>query len=48
MPAAITPPPFPALKDTRLFTPLTIGKLVLEHRIVQVSSTHGSPTSNQC
>ncbi|OIW25151.1 FMN-linked oxidoreductase [Coniochaeta ligniaria NRRL 30616] len=37
MPAATSP--FAALKDTALFTPLTLGKLALEHRIVQAPLT---------
>lgn len=46
MPTAVTSGPFTALKDSALFTPLKIGKIGLEHRIVQVSFTtfaYGSP-----
>jgi 2,4-dienoyl-CoA reductase-like NADH-dependent reductase (Old Yellow Enzyme family) len=39
MPTAVTSSPFAALKDTALFTPLKLGKIGLEHRIVQVSFT---------
>jgi 2,4-dienoyl-CoA reductase-like NADH-dependent reductase (Old Yellow Enzyme family) len=39
MPTAVTSGPFTALKDTALFTPLKIGKIGLEHRIVQAPLT---------
>lgn len=39
MPKAITPPGFRPLKDTVLFSPLRLGRLHLEHRIVQAPLT---------
>ncbi|KAI8260073.1 Flavin oxidoreductase [Colletotrichum sp. SAR11_239] len=40
MPKATTPPPvYAALKDTALFTPLKLGGLSLQHRIVQAPCT---------
>lgn len=39
MPAALTPPPFAPLRDHKIFTPLKIGRLALEHRIVQAPCT---------
>nr|XP_036582053.1 12-oxophytodienoate reductase [Colletotrichum truncatum]KAF6790610.1 12-oxophytodienoate reductase [Colletotrichum truncatum] len=40
MPKATTPPPvYAALKDTVLFTPLKLGSLSLQHRIVQAPTT---------
>ncbi|PSN59483.1 FMN-linked oxidoreductase [Corynespora cassiicola Philippines] len=39
MPKADTPPGFKPLKDTALFTPLKLGPLTLEHRLVQAPLT---------
>ncbi|KAF2085592.1 FMN-linked oxidoreductase [Saccharata proteae CBS 121410] len=39
MPAPISAPAFPPLKDTALFKPLQLGKVSLEHRIVQAPLT---------
>ncbi|KAF7563703.1 hypothetical protein G7046_g393 [Stylonectria norvegica] len=39
MPSAVTPSAFTALKDSKVFTPLKIGKLALEHRIIQSPCT---------
>lgn len=39
MPAAVTPPPFTPLGDHKLFTPVKIGRLALDHRIVQAPCT---------
>ncbi|KAF6837148.1 NADH:flavin oxidoreductase/NADH oxidase [Colletotrichum plurivorum] len=40
MPKATTPPPvYAALKDTALFSPLKLGGLSLQHRIVQAPTT---------
>jgi hypothetical protein len=39
MPKADTPPGYQPLKDTALFTPLQLGPLRLEHRIVQAPLT---------
>jgi hypothetical protein len=39
MPKADTPPGFKPLKDTPLFSPLTLGALNLDHRIVQAPLT---------
>lgn len=34
MPSALTPPPYPPLRETKLFSPLRLGRLNLSHRIV--------------
>lgn len=34
MPSALTPPPYTPLRETKLFTPLQLGRLRLEHRVV--------------
>lgn len=39
MPKADTPPGFKPLKDTALFSPVKLGALNLEHRIVQAPLT---------
>ncbi|KAM5355155.1 hypothetical protein ACJ41O_001801 [Fusarium nematophilum] len=39
MPAAKTPPPFTPLKSYKLFSPLKIGRLALEHRVIQSPCT---------
>lgn len=39
MPKADSPPAFTPLKDTALFTPFKLGRLNLEHRIVQAPLT---------
>lgn len=39
MPKADTPPGFRPLKNTALFTPFKLGRLNLEHRIVQAPLT---------
>src|SRR5262245_18648604 len=39
MPKADTPPGFKPLKETKLFSPFKLGRLTLEHRIVQAPLT---------
>lgn len=39
MPAAISPPAFTPLRDSILFKPLKLGRLSLEHRLVQAPLT---------
>lgn len=39
MPTAVSPPPFPPLRDTILFKPWKLGQISLEHRIVQAPLT---------
>lgn len=39
MPSALTPPPYTPLRDTKLFTPVKIGRLNLEHRVAQAPLT---------
>lgn len=39
MPAAISPPPFKPLADTKLFQPIRLGKYELSHRIAQAPLT---------
>ncbi|KAF2187173.1 FMN-linked oxidoreductase [Zopfia rhizophila CBS 207.26] len=39
MPKADSPPGFKALKDTALFKPLKLGRLQLEHRVIQAPLT---------
>lgn len=39
MPSAVSPPPYGPLRDTILFQPTRIGKIELQHRIVQAPLT---------
>lgn len=39
MPSAVTPPPHAPLRDTKLFEPIQLGRIQLEHRVAQAPLT---------